>query len=186
MRSNRNRTALSLIGLILLVVHAAGCGGVTWRDYHGPQEWATGSGFSSKTDDGLWVFEGLPDQPYQVLGVVEAQGPANAFTQPAHRKQMHQLIREHNGDAMIIIGREIIRTGSAGSYSGQAYSDGNWSHGTGTAASKTKYNYALAVLAIRLSEATSQPVTRDGRDPVEWAKSVLTGGTALLGSETGK
>jgi hypothetical protein len=164
----------------------AGCGRVTWRDYHGPQDWATGSGFSSKTEDGLSIFEGLPDRPYEVLGIVEAQGPANGFTRPAHQKQMRQLVRDHGGDAMILIGREIIRTGSSGSYSGQAYSNGHWSQGSGSAAWQDQYNYALAMLAIRQNRATTQPVARTGRDPVEWAKSVLAGGTALLGSETGK
>lgn len=170
--------------LLVLLVPIAGCGSVTWRDYHGVQDWATGSGFSSETKDGLNIYEGLPERPYEVLGIVEAQGPASFFTQPAHRKRMHELIREHGGDAMIVIGREIIKTGSSGTYSGQAYERDNRAYESGNYSSSDQFNYAMAVLAIRLVGATSQPVEQQGRDPVEWARSVLTDGTAILGSET--
>jgi hypothetical protein len=172
--------------VIALVFGTAGCGHVTWRDYHGPQDWATGAGLSSRTKDGLIIYEGLPDHPYEVLGIVEAQGPANIFTQPAHRETMHKMIREHGGDAMILVGRELVRTGSSTAYQGQAYSQGNWAHETGSGSSSDVFHYALAVLAIRQSQSTSQPDSRQGRDPVAWARSVLAGGTAVLGSETGR
>lgn len=180
-----SRFCVVSIGIALLAV-AGGCGDVTWRGYHGEQNWATGSGFRSETKDGLLIYEGLPDHPYEVLGIVEAQGPANFLTRPAHREKMHKLIREHSGDGMIIVGRELIRTGSSGTYQGQAYSNGNAAQGTGTASFNDQYNYAMAVLAIRLSKATTQPSSREGRDPAEWARSVLAGGTAFLGAETGK
>lgn len=182
-----NRMGFAVRGfLFILISSVSGCGSVTWRAYHGEQDWATGSGFASETKDGLQIYEGLPDRPYNVLGLVEAQGPANFITRPMHQDRMRKLIREHGGDGMIIIGRELIRTGSSGTYQGQAYSQGNFAQGTGTASWNDQYNYAMAVLAIRLSGATSQPTSGEGRDPATWARSVITGGTALLGSETGK
>lgn len=174
-----------LFGIVSSVfLCGGGCGGVTWRSYHGPQDWATGAGLSSETKDGIFVFEGLPPRSYEVLGIVEAQDPANFLVRPGHRKKMHALIREHGGNGMIIVGREIIRTGSSGSYQTHAYSGGNMSHGTSSWSDE--YNYALAVLAIRLSTGDTALVEREGRDPAAWARSVLAGGTALLGSETDK
>lgn len=172
--------------LFALAIWSTGCGHVTWRDYHGPQDWATGAGLSSHAKDGLIIYEGLPDRPYQVLGIVEAQGPANIFTQPAHRERMHKLIQEHGGDAMIIVGRELVRTGSSATYQGQAYAHGNWAHGTGSSSSRDRFHYALAVLAIKLSQATPHTDNGQSRDPVAWARTVLAGGTAVLGSETNR
>jgi len=172
--------------LFALAIWGTGCGHVTWRDYHGPQDWATGAGLASETKDGLIIYEGLPDRPYELLGIVEAQGPANIFTRPAHRETMHKMIREHGGDAMIIVGRELVRTGSSATYQGQAYAHGNWAHGTGSSSSTDRFHYALAVLAIHHLRSTTQPEIRQGRDPVAWARSVLAGGTAVLGSETGQ
>ncbi len=100
-----SRTCTSLV--ILSVVCLAGCREVTWRNYHGPQQWATGPGFSSETDDRLPIYEGLPDRPYDVLGIVEATGKASWMTVPSHRDEMHSLIREHGGNGMIIVGCEI-------------------------------------------------------------------------------
>ncbi len=171
--------------LVVIMLCVTGCGRVTWRDYQGRQDWAIGSGFCSQTKDGLLIFEGLPGRPYEVLGIVEAEGPANAFTQPAHRKQMRQLIRDHDGNAMIIVGREVIRTGSSSSYSGTAYVHGNTAFDSGSGSSSDRFKYAMAVLAIRVAPGdTVEP--KEGRDPVVWARSVLAGGTAVLGSETNR
>lgn len=177
------KALLALSACSLLV----GCGSVTWRAYHGPQNWATGPGLSSETKDGLVVYEGLPDVPYELLGIVEAQGPASPLIRPDHRRKMHETIWEHGGNGMILVGREIIRTGSYSSYSGSAYSSGGgMAHGSGGGSASDTYNYALAVLAIRTVDAGGQAESGIGCDPVEWARSVLVAGTALLGSEMGK
>jgi len=180
------RLAYLPILFLAWVASISGCGNVTWRSYHGSQDWATGSGFSSKAKDGLLIYEGLPDRHYEVLGIAEAQGPANFITQPMHRKKMHEMIRKNGGNAMIIIGREIIRTGSSGSYQGQAYGSCNYVQQSGSTYWHDNYNYALAILAIRLTNEKQQSITMGGRDPMMWARSVLAGGTSLLGSETGQ
>lgn len=88
----------------------AGCSQIGWRDYRGPQAWATGGAFVSDLD-GLPLYEGLPERPYEVIGMIEAYDDGDWFRSSANLSRVKKLAQDHDGDALIWLSGRAVSFG---------------------------------------------------------------------------
>jgi hypothetical protein len=94
----------------VFVLFAAGCVRVDVLPYCGSQEWPTGSAFVRPVD-GMDVFEGLPDRPYKVLGLIDIHSSKPFYRSDYTRKKVLELAEEHEADALISLSDRTLSSG---------------------------------------------------------------------------
>jgi hypothetical protein len=92
------RTAI-LVGLVAVAL-VGGCTRVEYLDYRGVQSWPKGSAFVQKVD-GVDVYEGLPNQNYEVIGLVDVYDDKPFYHDDTTRGKVIKLAKEHGASAII-------------------------------------------------------------------------------------
>lgn len=94
--------------LPLLVV---GCVRVEYLDYRGVQAWPTGSAFVQNVD-GVDVYEGLPERPYHVIGLIDVYDDKPFFHSDATKKKVLDMAKERQADAIVWLSDRTVSSGS--------------------------------------------------------------------------
>ena len=95
-------------GLSLL----AGCGPrVEFMQYRGVQNWPTGSAFV-RTVKGMEVYEGLPDRPYEVVGLIDVYDNKPFFFNDSATKQVLDYAQKSNANALVWLSKRVVMSGS--------------------------------------------------------------------------
>lgn len=94
--------------LSILVLIISGCAWATYTPYAGQQQkWPTALGSFVAKRDGILIYRGLPDRPYQILGeVVIDQYPQYMDGAIAHASHVHKA------EAAMIVGKQAINGGT--------------------------------------------------------------------------
>lgn len=98
------------ICLTVIMLLATGCVRVEYLDYQGKQAWPTGSAFVS-TVDNIKVYEGLPQVPYEVIGLIDVYDES-PFDEVSARSQIVRHVRAQDGDALIWLSDRLVASGS--------------------------------------------------------------------------
>lgn len=104
------RQAIRLAGGVSLVA-VLGCVNVEYLNYRGEQQWPTGSAFVHSID-ALELYEGLPDRPYEVIGMVDVYDDEPFYQNDSVRAKVIGLAHQHHADAMIWLSDRVIISGS--------------------------------------------------------------------------
>ncbi len=108
--SQERSVALSVAFVVMSLAAFTGCSQLEWREYRGPQDWATGGAFVSDLD-GMPLYEGLPDRPYAVVGMIEAYDDGDWFRSAANVDKIKDLAQTHDGDALLWISGRAVTLG---------------------------------------------------------------------------
>ncbi len=95
--------------LVLLLL--CGCVRVEYLDYRGVQAWPTGSAFVQDVD-GMPVYEGLPEKPYDVVGLVDVYDDQPFFHSDSTKKKVLDQARKHHADAIVWLSDRTVSSGS--------------------------------------------------------------------------
>lgn len=99
------------IGVFLAAsILAIGCVRVDYLDYRGSQEWPTGSAFVRLIAD-IEVYEGLPQRPYEVIGIIDVFDD-DPFDNDYARKKILQFVESEGADALIWLSDRIVASGA--------------------------------------------------------------------------
>lgn len=101
---------LGLLFAVVLTLPVIGCVRVEYLEYCGPQEWPTGSAFI-KSVDGVTVYEGLPQRPYKVIGLVDVYAD-DPFEDSKAREKVLELFKKEEADALLWLSDRVIASGS--------------------------------------------------------------------------
>jgi len=98
-------------GLALtLAVLVPGCVRVEYCAYRGRQDWPTGSAFVGRVE-GIEVFEGLPQRPYEVIGLVDVYAD-EPFVDHHATKKVLEYVKNKDADALIWLSDRVVSSGS--------------------------------------------------------------------------
>lgn len=100
----------ALIPAFVLFV-GVGCVRVEYLDYRGVQAWPTGSAFVQDVD-GTPVYEGLPEKPYDVIGLIDVYDDKPFFHSDSTKKKVLEFAKEHHADAIIWLSDRTVSSGS--------------------------------------------------------------------------
>ena len=89
----------------------AGCVRVEYLDYRGVQAWPTGSAFVQDVD-GIPVYEGSPERPYDVVGLVDVYDDQPFFHSDSVKKKVLELTKEHAANAIVWLSDRTVSSGS--------------------------------------------------------------------------
>jgi len=93
--------AFSLLCLLAL----SACGTLDVTPYTGrQQDWPTAPGAFAKTVNGIPIYRGLPDRPYEVIGHITARDVSHG--------RLAGRARELHADAVLIMDEHVIGAGS--------------------------------------------------------------------------
>lgn len=98
--------AITCLGLLSL-----GCTRVDYLSYQGIQEWPTGSAFVQSVDN-VDVYEGLPNKPYTVVGMIDVYDDQPFFLDSGVKKKVLQMASEHDADALVWLSDRAVSSGS--------------------------------------------------------------------------
>ena len=115
---------ISLATLSLAALCLTGCGTCDFIAYRGQQEdWPVSPGTLAKTYNGITIFHGLPDVPYEIIGQITCKDAGD--------NQLCWFAKAHQADAVIITARNLT-TGGAMTIPGAqtTYAYGNAYHTT--------------------------------------------------------
>lgn len=96
---------------VVLLFSCMGCVRVEYLDYRGVQAWPTGSAFVQDVD-GTPVYEGLPERPYDVIGLVDVYDDQPFFHSDSVKKKVLELTNEHAADAIVWLSDRTVSSGS--------------------------------------------------------------------------
>ena len=96
--------------LCLLALVAAGCTNIEHLPYSGMQEWPTGSAFIRLVDD-MKVYEGLPDRPYEVLGLIDIYSNKPFYRDRDVRRRVLEIARDYEADALLSLSDRTVSSG---------------------------------------------------------------------------
>ena len=96
--------------VVFTAVLTAGCVRVEYREYRGLQDWPTGSAFVGTIED-IEIFEGLPQQPYEVIGLVDVYAE-DPFGNKSAVKRILEYADAKNADALMWLSDRLILSGS--------------------------------------------------------------------------
>ena len=99
------KTHLCLLGLV-----AAGCVRIEHLPYSGTQEWPTGSAFIRLVED-MKVFEGLPDRPYEVLGLIDIYSSKPFYRDRDVCRRILEIARDYEADALLSLSDRTVSSG---------------------------------------------------------------------------
>ena len=100
---------LCLTGGVLL---AAGCGPrVEFMQYRGVQNWPVGGAFV-RVVDGMDVYEGLPDKPYEVVGLIDIYDNKPFFQNAFATHDVLECAKKNNASALVWLSKRAIMSGS--------------------------------------------------------------------------
>jgi hypothetical protein len=99
-----------LIPAVLLFI-GVGCVRVEYLDYRGVQAWPTGSAFVQDVD-GTPVYEGLPERPYDVIGLVDVYDDQPFFHSDSTKKKVLEIAKEHSANAIVWLSDRTVSSGS--------------------------------------------------------------------------
>ena len=100
---------LCLTGALLL---AAGCGPrVEFMQYRGAQDWPTGGAFV-RVVSGMDVYEGLPDKPYEVVGLIDIYDNKPFFQNAFATHDVLEHAKKNNANALVWLSKRAIMSGS--------------------------------------------------------------------------
>ncbi len=103
------RTIVVLMGSMVAMT---GCGPqVEFLQYRGPQNWPTGSAFV-RVVEGVEVYEGLPDRPYEVLGIIDIWHNQPFFANASATRDVLDYVKKNNGSAVVWLSKRLITSGS--------------------------------------------------------------------------
>ena len=98
-----------LTGLLVL---AAGCGPrVEFMQYRGAQNWPTGGAFI-RAVKGMDVYEGLPDKPYEVVGLIDVYDNKPFFDNASATHDGLEFAKKNNASALVWLSKRSILSGS--------------------------------------------------------------------------
>ena len=98
-------------GLVLAVtIFLPSCVRVEYREYRGLQDWPTGSAFVGRVE-GVEVYEGLPQRPYEVVGLVDVYS-SDPFGNSEATKKVLDLVDMKDAHALIWLSDRIVTSGS--------------------------------------------------------------------------
>ena len=97
-------------GICLVLLPILGCVRVEYLDYQGKQAWPTGSAFVSSVDN-LKVYEGLPQVPDEVVGLIDVHDE-KPFDDLSARSKIMRLVRTKDADALIWLSDRLVASGS--------------------------------------------------------------------------
>lgn len=98
-------------GLVLVVtLFVPSCVKVEYREYRGLQDWPTGSSFVGRVE-GVEVYEGLPQRPYEVIGLIDVYS-SDPFGSSQTTKKVLDLVDMKDAHAVIWLSNRIVSTGS--------------------------------------------------------------------------
>lgn len=90
----------------------AGCGPrVEFMQYRGVQNWPTGSAFV-RAVKGMEVYEGLPDRPYEVVGLIDIYDNKPFFFNASATKDVLDYARNNNANALVWLSKRVVTSGS--------------------------------------------------------------------------
>ena len=98
------------IQLCIVLLVAAGCVRIEQLPYQGTQEWPTGSAFVRIVED-MKVFEGLPDRPYEVLGLIDIYSSKPFYRDKDMRKRVLEIARDYEADALLSLSDRTVSSG---------------------------------------------------------------------------
>ena len=99
------------LGIVLTVtLFLPSCVRVEYREYRGVQTWPTGSAFVGRIK-GVEVYEGLPQRPYEVIGLVDVYSEDPFESGPATDKVL-DLIDVKDAHALIWLSDRMVTSGS--------------------------------------------------------------------------
>ncbi|MBI5765065.1 MAG: hypothetical protein HZA51_16240 [Planctomycetes bacterium] len=98
--------AITCLGLLSL-----GCTRVDYLSYCGIQEWPTGSAFVQSVDN-TDVYEGLPDKPYTVVGLIDVYDDQPFFLNNDVKKKVLKMASDHKADALVWLSDRAVSSGS--------------------------------------------------------------------------
>lgn len=96
---------------IVVLLSCVGCVRVEYLDYRGVQAWPTGSAFVQDID-GTPVYEGLPEKPYDVIGLVDVYDDKPFFHSDSVKKDVLEIAKEHSADAIVWLSDRTVSSGS--------------------------------------------------------------------------
>ena len=101
------------VGICFAIVFSVtGCVRVEYLEYQGVQEWPTGSAFVGSVEDvEVEVYEGLPQRPYEVIGLVDVYDD-DPFTDSKARKEIMEFVDAEEADALIWLSDRVVASGS--------------------------------------------------------------------------
>ncbi len=102
------RTAI-LVGLVT-VVWVGGCTRVEYLEYRGVQSWPIGSAFVQNID-GVDVYEGLPNQNYEVIGLVDVYDTKPFYHDDSVRGKVIKIAKEHGAQALLWLSDRTVNSG---------------------------------------------------------------------------
>jgi hypothetical protein len=98
-------------GLVLAItLFLPSCVRVEYREYRGPQDWPTGASFVGRVE-GVEVYEGLPQRPYQVVGLVDVYSD-EPFESGSAKKEVLDLVDTKDAHALIWLNDFVVASGS--------------------------------------------------------------------------
>lgn len=86
------------------------CVKVEYREYRGLQDWPTGSAFVGRVE-GVEVYEGLPQRPYEVVGLIDVYS-GDPFESDSATKEVLELVDVKDAHALIWLSDRIVASGS--------------------------------------------------------------------------
>ena len=102
-----------ILSCFVLLSALSGCVRVEYLGYRGDQSWPTGAAFVKRVQ-GYEVFEGLPQRPYEVVGLIDVYNE-DPFASYQSRGRVIKLVRQKGGDAIIWLSDRIVATGAINS-----------------------------------------------------------------------
>jgi len=99
-----------IAALMVIGLGSTGCVRVDYLEYRGSQKWPTGSAFV-RTIKGVEVYEGLPQRPYQVIGLLDVF-QSDPFAGAAARNKIMKIVEDRNVQAIIWLSDRLVSSGS--------------------------------------------------------------------------
>jgi hypothetical protein len=88
-----------------------GCTRVEYLDYRGVQSWPMGSAFVQDVD-GVDVYEGLPERPYRVIGLIDVYDDKPFYHDERVRAKVMEITHDRNADAIVWLSDRTVTSGS--------------------------------------------------------------------------
>jgi hypothetical protein len=162
-------------GVGVLLVPLAGCAlyaQTTYQEWRSQNPYFEGGSGTVQNRNGIDVWtSGVPDRPFEVLGVINAAqtNDYNALAIVARANQDQQILKmakEHGGDALVWLSSDTQVTGYTTTAQGSAQSYGNMAFSNGSATTRAN-TVSSGVLAVVRYLSDSEIAILEGRQNQE-------------------
>ena len=102
--------------LFVLLVASPAAAKIQFLNYDGPANPLEGTGGTKEVYNGVEYWRsGTPPRKYRIVGVIfdDRQERGDAIDDSIRSQRLAKLVKEHGGDAVIVIGAATLQTGGA-------------------------------------------------------------------------